>query len=284
MHIQFNADTSSSCGSAVIQGPLDEQGNPPNGHKMLTIQATSHNHVNVTCQLNIASGEPFNGYNPRLRIYFTCDAQVCVLLSQNGSHAQLGEECEGITYRYYEKRENGVMNFMYSIPWIDRLENSVITCGILYHPHGNITQCFKDSAGLVTLKENLTCSLPETTTESTTRGYTIPTTTRAPHIASTTCTNQISESTNIICSTTLPLPLVVLVLILITLIMLFIRIDRFSTRSYDKALLFRQEEEYYFEQKKETKDPEKECENLSESVSIPLNDKLPDTISSREPP
>ena len=151
----------SSCGSAVLTGPIDENGEPPARTMLLRLQANWTNPAVIRCQVMVPDGE-MHMYNPRLRLFFTeGDGGVCELFSHNDSRSMVDEECEGFHYTYYEHKGTNMMNFSYHIlPLSPRTNRSVVMCGV--NPGNGVNSCFEGPAALILIQADAPCN-PSTT-------------------------------------------------------------------------------------------------------------------------
>ena len=136
---------------------------------------SSTNPIEIKCQLVLPDNQNLMDmtYNPRLRIYLTSEGQTHLL---PGAHSGVEE----FKYKLNKSEEANIRNFTFNITANARLERSIITCGVVYHPGGGMSSkdCFTGSAALIKFQDYDPCSSTTAppTTPPTTPLTTLPTT------------------------------------------------------------------------------------------------------------
>ena len=171
------------CSSVKLTGPSDEYGTQPTIVELPTLNTSHTDFVTVKCQITLPanlSAQDRAYYRPRLRFYLTADGKVCTLRDENNSHPCNSDDhtCAGFNYTYMPDKEEDIetINFAYNVTTIARMNNSVVTCGVLYHR----VDCYSQTAAMISIQDGPTCDQSTTTTNAITTTTESATTTESP--------------------------------------------------------------------------------------------------------
>ena len=144
------------CGSAYLQGPLDEIGSSPILLRK-DVNLSDGNPITIKCQLNRTNLSV--KYVKKLRIYFTNPRD-----GEDLFHT-LAPGDRKFKNKFYEETVGNITNYYFNITVDPRLNRSIITCGAGYRYQVGYKYCYTASAALIILRDDISCHGPTTLTE-----------------------------------------------------------------------------------------------------------------------